>query len=100
MFFSLNKSLNNPSIKIIYPPDFDKYKIADFSKTKDSVTLFMRNMDYDSIRIAFFDNGKPLDTTYLRKGRKETFTRVLSFQYNLSPDFKLRPNSDLLIKAN
>ncbi len=100
MFFSFNKSLDNPSIKIVYPPDFDKYKIADFSKTKDTATLFMRNMDFDSIRVAFFDNGKPLDTTSMRKGRKESFLRILIFQYNINQDSKLRPATDLKIKAD
>jgi uncharacterized protein (DUF2141 family) len=100
MFFSFNKSLDNPSIKIVYPPDYDKYKIAEFSKTKDTATLFMRNMDFDSIRVAFFDNNKPLDTTYLRKGRKESFLRILIFQYNINQDSKLRPATDLKIKAD
>jgi len=100
MFISFNKSLDNPSLKITYPPDFDKYKIVDISKTKDTATLFMRNMDFDSIRIAFFDNNKPLDTTYLRKGRKESFQRLLAFQYNLNLDQKLKPGTDLKIKAN
>ncbi|HEY5326623.1 MAG TPA: Ig-like domain-containing protein [Mucilaginibacter sp.] len=100
MFFSFNKSLENPSLKITYPPDFDKYKIVDFSKTKDSATLFMRNMGFDSIRIAFFDNNKPLDTIYLRKGRKESFQRILAFQYNISPEAKLKPGTVLKIKPN
>jgi hypothetical protein len=99
MFFSFNKSLNNPSVKIVYPPDFDKYKIADISKTKDSVTLFMRNMDYDSIRVAFLDDNKPIDTTYLKKGRKESFPRTLTFQYNLTPNGLLKPGSNVTIKT-
>ena len=97
MFFSFNKSLNNPSLKIIYPPDYDKYKIVDISKTKDTATLFMRNMDFDSIRVVFSDNNKPIDTTYLRKAKKESFKRTLSFQLNLSTDFKLKPGSDLTL---
>jgi len=100
MFFSFNKSLDNPSLKITYPPDFDKYKIVDFSKTKDTATLFMHNMDFDSIRMVFFDNDKPLDTTYLRKGRKEAFQRNISFQYNLSGNAKLKPGANLKLKAN
>ena len=100
LFFSFNKSLDNPSIKIVYPPDYDKYKIVNFSKTKDTVTLFMRNMDFDSIRVAFFDNNKPLDTTAMRKGRKESFLRILSFQYNINQDLKLRPATNLKIKAD
>ncbi len=100
MFFAFNKPLDNPSVKITYPPDFDQQKIVDISKTKDTATVFMRNMNFDSIRVAFFDNNKPLDTIYLRKGKKESFVRNLAFQYNISGDNKLRPNTDLIIKAN
>lgn len=100
MFFSFNKQLDNPSIKITYPPNFEQQKIVDISKTNDTAMVFMRSMDFDSIRVAFFDNNKPLDTIYLRKGKKESFTRTLSFSYNISGDNKLRPNTDLIIKAN
>ncbi len=100
MFFSFNKALDDPSLKIIYPTDFDKYKIVDFSKTKDSATLYMRNMDFDSIRMVFFDKDKPIDTTYLRKGRKESFVRILNFQFNLNSNDKLKPGSDLIMKSS
>jgi hypothetical protein len=98
MLFTFNKRLDNPRLQIVYPPDFDKYKIVEFSKTKDSATVFMRNMDFDSLRMIFFDNSKPVDTTIMRKGRKEAFQRVLSFQYNISTDSKLRPRTSLIIK--
>lgn len=99
LFFTFNKPLDHPSIKIVYPPDFDQYKIVEFSKTKDTATLFMRNMDFDSLRMIFYDGNKPLDTIYKKKQRKESFVRNLLFSYNLSPDSKLRPKTDLLIKA-
>ncbi len=100
MFFMFNEPLANPSVKIIYPPDFDQYKIAQFSKTKDSVTLFMRNMDYDSLRVQFLDKGKPIDTVALHKGRKEVFQRQLSFQYNISNESKLKPGRRFMVTAN
>ncbi|HEY8783864.1 MAG TPA: Ig-like domain-containing protein [Mucilaginibacter sp.] len=100
MFFTFNKSLDNPSLKVTYPPDYDKYKIVDISKTKDTATLYMRNMDFDSIRVAFFDNNKPLDTIYKRKGRKESFIRILTFQYNINANSKLKPGTNLTLKAS
>jgi hypothetical protein len=100
LFFTFNRKLDNPSVKILYPPDFDKYKIVDFSKTKDTAMVYMRNMDFDSIRVAFLDNNKPLDTIYKRKGKKESFQRNLVIDYNMSTDFKLRPGAQLTMKAN
>ena len=49
--------------------------------------------------VSFLDNNKPLDTIFLRKGKKESFQRTLSFNYNLSSD-KLKPGTDFTIKAN
>jgi hypothetical protein len=95
-----NKPLVKPSLKIIYPPALDNQKIVDINKTKDTAQLFLRNMDFDSLRVALFDNNKPLDSVNYLKGRKESFTRTISFKYNLNRDNKLRPNSDLAITAN
>jgi len=100
MLFVFNETLDDPSVKIIYPPDFDQYKVVEFSKTKDTATVFMRNMDFDSIRMEFFEKGKPIDTLSLRKGRKEVFTRLLSFQYNIMSDGKLPPGRRFAAIAN
>ena len=100
MFFVFNKRLNNPSVKIIYPPALDDQKIVEFSPTKDTANIYMKNMDFDSIRVAFFDNNKPLDSASLLKGRKESFTKLYTFRLNISNTNKLKPTSDLMIIAS
>jgi uncharacterized protein (DUF2141 family) len=95
-----NKRLDNPSIKIVYPPDLDNQKISEISKTKDTALVYMRNMAFDSLRVAIYDNNKPIDTVYQLKGKKESFTRTLTFKYGVSRDNKLKPNTDLRITAN
>jgi hypothetical protein len=99
MFFTFNKQLDDPGVKILYPKDFDKYKVTDISKTKDTLLLYMRNTDYDSLSMSFTEHGKPLDTVYRKKGRKETFQRQVTFQLNTSND-KLKPGTDLFLKWN
>jgi len=100
MLFVFNKRLNNPSAKIIYPAALDDQKIVEFSPTKDTANIYMKNMDFDSIRVAFFDNNKPLDSASLLKGRKESFTKSYTFRLNLSNANKLKPTSDLMIIAS
>lgn len=100
MFFLFNKQLEDPSIQIIYPAGIDKQKIVEISKTKDTALLYMRNMDFDSIRFAILEHNKPIDSVSLRKGKKETFTRTLYFNYSISTDFKLKPGNAFTIKAN
>ncbi|RFZ82756.1 hypothetical protein DYU05_11325 [Mucilaginibacter terrenus] len=100
MSFVFNKPVDKPALKIIYPANVDAQKIVEFSRTKDTALVYMRNMDFDSIRVAFTNNGQPLDTTSLLKGRKESFQRNLLFTYNINRDNRLRPNADLLITAS
>ncbi|WP_374948500.1 Ig-like domain-containing protein [Mucilaginibacter sp.] len=100
MLFVFNKKLVNPSVKIIYPAALDNQKIVEISKTKDTAMVYMRDMNFDSIRVAFYDNNKPLDSVSLLKGRKEVFTRNVTFRYNINRDNKLRPGSDLAITAS
>jgi uncharacterized protein (DUF2141 family) len=100
MFFTFNRSVINPSVKIIYPAALNNQKLVDFNKTRDTALVYMRNMDFDSIRVAFLENNKPLDTISLRKGRKESFERTITLQTNTSFDNKLKPNTDLIATAN
>ena len=100
MFFTFNRRLSKPSLKIIYPSALDNQKIVNYSKTNDTATLFMKNMDFDSIRVAFFDDGKALDSTSLRKGKKESFQRNLGFIFNINNDLKLKPTIPFTFKTN
>ncbi|MDN3584203.1 Ig-like domain-containing protein [Mucilaginibacter flavus] len=99
MLFVFNKALLHPSLKVIYPDDINDQKYVEFSKTKDTASVFVKNMTFDSIRVAVYDNGKPVDTTYLKKQKKETFSRIFQFKYNVSND-KLKPGTDLKIYSN
>ena len=100
MLFTFNKGIDNPSVTILYPPALDAQKIVEFSKTRDTAFVYSRNMDFDSIRVSFLQNNKPIDTLTLRKGRKESFTRSISLQYNVTPDGRLKPGTDLSIISN
>jgi hypothetical protein len=95
-----NKPLNNPSIKVNSPAEFDNQKIVEFSKTRDSSTIFFRKMDFDELKLQINDNGNFVDTITLRKGRNESFKRNLGVAYNINIDNKLRPGSDLIMTAN
>jgi uncharacterized protein (DUF2141 family) len=95
-----NKPLEQPSVKVNFPPALDVQKITEFSKTRDTAMIFMRSMDFDSLSVAIADQGKFIDTVAFRKGRTETFKHTLGFQYNINVDNKLRPNTDLLITAS
>ncbi|WPU98937.1 Ig-like domain-containing protein [Mucilaginibacter sp. cycad4] len=95
-----NKGLTQPAIKIIYPSDVDNRKQVSFSRTKDTASVYLRNMNFDSVRVAIFDKGKPIDTIYQLKRKNESFTRTVTAAYNIGNDSKLKPGGNLVITAS
>ncbi|SDI40615.1 Ig-like domain-containing protein [Mucilaginibacter sp. P19] len=95
-----NKGLTQPAIKVIYPANVDDRKQVSFSRTKDTASVYLRNMNFDSLRVAIFDKGKPIDTIYQLKRKNESFTRVVTTSYNMGNDSKLKPGGNLMITAS
>lgn len=100
MFYVFNKRLINPTAKVVYPSSLDASKTVEFVPTKDTAYIYMKNMAFDSIRVAFFDNTKPLDSVSLKKGKNEVFKAPLNFKLNISSDSKLSPFNNLNITAS
>jgi hypothetical protein len=95
-----NKGLTQPAIKVIYPTDIDNKKQVSFSRTKDTASVYLRNMNFDSLRVAIFDKGKAIDTIYQLKRKNESFTRTVTTSYNIGNDSKLKPGSNLVITSS
>ena len=95
-----NKGLTQPAIKVIYPTNVDDRKQVSFSRTKDTASVYLRNMNFDSLRVAIFDKGKPIDTISQLKRKNESFTRVVTTSYNMGNDSKLKPGGNLVITAS
>ena len=100
MFFTFNKSIENPSVKILTPSSLNSQKIVEFNKTRDTIKIYMKNMDFDSLRVSFLQNNKPIDTVTIRKGRKEVFDRKITVTYNTTGDNKLKPATPLVATSN
>ena len=100
MVFTFNRPLDKPSVYIPFPAGYNEKQITFISKTKDTAIVYNRSMDFDSIRVSILDNNKPLDTVSLRKGKKESFVRTVSFQYNTDGYGKLKPGSALQLKSS
>ncbi|UOE49452.1 Ig-like domain-containing protein [Mucilaginibacter sp. SMC90] len=95
-----NKGLTQPAVKVIYPSDVDNRKQVSFSRTKDTASVYLRNMNFDSVRVAIFDKGKAIDTIYQLKRKNESFTRTLTASYNIGNDSKLKPGSNLVVTTS
>lgn len=100
LFFTFNKGIDSPLIKIIEPAALDAQKIIEYGKIADTAIIYLKDMSFDSVKVAFFSKNLPVDTITLRKGKKETFARTLMLNYNLNNDQQIHPKSNLIINAN
>jgi uncharacterized protein (DUF2141 family) len=98
LFFTFNRGLEHPGIRIL-DPELDGQKIVEFSKNADTATIYLKKLAFDSIKVSFLENDKPVDTLTLRRSQKETYKRKVNLEYNMAGD-KLKPGTELMIKAN
>ncbi|MGZ3754860.1 MAG: Ig-like domain-containing protein [Mucilaginibacter sp.] len=95
-----NKPVDKPSIKIIYPKAIDDNKYVDIAKTKDTAMVYLKNMDFDSLRVVLYSNNKTVDSVSVRKGRKETFVHSVAIRTSADNGNILKPGTDLKIFSN
>ena len=100
LFFIFNRPVEKPSMQIIYPATQNTEKIVEFNKTNDTAQLYVKNMDFDSLRVALFENGKPLDSASFRKGRRETYVRNLTIVTNSDNRNIIKQTDDYRFTAN
>jgi hypothetical protein len=95
----LNKPAVEPSIHILAPSNADNTKIVEFTPTLDTAMVWIPDMTFDSVLVSVLDKGAGIDTVTLRRNKKENYAHDVSLTSNLSGN-KLRPGSDLIIKAS
>ena len=99
LFFAFNKGIPDAGVKIL-DPELDAQKIVDFSRNADTAHIYLTNMAFDSVKVSFLSNNKPLDTITLRKRKTEVYKRVFQLKYNMGFDERLKPGNDLIATAN
>ncbi len=88
--FTFNQQLENPTLSIIDPAEFDSRKLVEFGSRRDSASLWLPEISFDSLKVVVSDNARPLDTVVLRRGKKDAYTRNVLLTSNVS-NGKLRP---------
>jgi len=82
--FVFNKPLKNPDIAVIHPSQLDETKQITYNTAKDSATVWLSELTFDSLKVRISDNGKILDSVTLRRGRNEKYDRDFIIQDNLT----------------
>lgn len=98
IFMSFNQSLKNPKIELLNQ-SLNKEKFVKFSKNKDSVTLWLTDLSFDSTKVVISDNTKILDTVNFSRNKRDTYERALNFSDNLDGG-TLNPFRDFSLTAN
>lgn len=94
--YILNQKLERPSIRILKPAELDQDKIVEYSRTHDTLTLWTKSMDFDSIQVAITDGNKDLDTTVIRRGGRDKYDRLVKVADNI-PNNKIKPGGELIL---
>ncbi|RZL39411.1 MAG: hypothetical protein EOP00_27810 [Pedobacter sp.] len=72
-----NQKLIKPELTILDNKTVNESKILRFSKTNDSLKMWLQDLTFDSIKVEIKSNGKPLDTVQFNRERKDTYARTL-----------------------
>lgn len=79
-----NQPIDTPIITIIDPKEYNSDKKIIISNSKDSAFIFVKNMEFDSLKFQIANNLKILDTTLLRRSKNEKYERLIIPKLNIS----------------
>ncbi len=97
--FIFNQQLVKPELIVVDSKPIDESKIVQFTKTNDSARVWLKDMSFDSVKIAIKSDGKALDTVNFTRGKKDTYTRVIQLSDNLESGL-LNPNKPYRLLLN
>ena len=94
---TFNRPIADPTITIIEPASINQSKTVEFSQSRDSATVWLPELSFDSIDVVVNSADKALDTVTLRRNKRDTYIKSLVASDNLSGS-KIRPGSELILK--
>ncbi|GAA4802800.1 Ig-like domain-containing protein [Olivibacter ginsenosidimutans] len=82
--FLFNRPLQQANLKIVVPEALDKNKIINYSTERDSASMWLTAMDFDSLKVHIMEQDTLLDSTVIRRGKNEKYDRDLIITDNIS----------------
>ena len=89
-----NQKLRKPTVVITEPTNLDATKQFKFSKTNDSVRVWLNDLSFDSVKVSVLEQGKLQQTVKLTRGKKDTYQRAMVPADNTEGNL-LNPNRPL-----
>lgn len=84
IILGFNQPLDSPTIHIIDPVALNTNKIIQYSSLKDSATIFVEKLEFDSIKFEIADNNTILDTIMMRRNKNDKYERIIIPTANIS----------------
>lgn len=80
--FAFNQQLIKPELIVISSKTIEENKLTKFSKNNDSAKIWLKDLTFDSIKMAIKSDGIALDTVTFTRDKKDTYTRVIQLTDN------------------
>ena len=93
-----NRPIKNPSISFINS-GIGKNSFVDFSLNGDSISIWLKEMAFDSLLVSVNESDKPLDTLTFKRGKKDAYIKNILFANNLTGN-KIKPGNPLELTFN
>ena len=94
-----NRPIDDPSLSILEPANLDQNKTVEFSLSRDSATIWLPELSFDSINVSINSADVALDTVTLRRNKRDTYVQSLTASDNLS-GAKIRPGAEFILKLS
>ncbi|WP_244518695.1 Ig-like domain-containing protein [Parapedobacter composti] len=92
LILAFNKPLDRPGITITHPAALDEDKIVEYTATRDSATVWLNNLTFDSLKVSILNADTLLDSVTLRRGRNDKYDRDFNIADNLTGNKVTRVN--------
>lgn len=96
--FVFNRPIKKPSITFLGNNNI-KDPIIEFSTKGDSLAVWLREITFDSLKVAINEDNTILDTITFRRSQKDEYKRTILFNNNLSAN-KIAPRQPLILTFN
>ncbi|WP_256010912.1 Ig-like domain-containing domain [Desertivirga xinjiangensis] len=96
IIYTFNQKLETPSLQILSPAELNNEKIVEFSRNGDTALLWTKDLTFDSIKVAILNNGKPLDTTMIRRSKRDDYKQTIGIEDNI-PTGRVKPGTDVVL---
>src|SRR5690606_38372828 len=84
VIFAFNKSLEDPNIIVLHPPQLNETKRVEYTLNQDTASMWLADLTFDSLKVQFNNADTLLDSITMRRGRNDKYDRDFIITDNLT----------------